>query len=333
MSPEELARKIEKASVFARVSPEDKIKIVQALQARNQIVAMTGDGVNDAPALKGSNIGVAMGITGTDVSKEAADMILLDDNFATIVSAVTEGRRIYDNIRKFIRYMLGTNTGEVLTMGAAILLGMPLPLLPLQILWINLVTDSLPALALGMEPAEKDVMRRPPRPPEESLFANGLWQRTIFAGVLMALGCLLMFDWAIQEHTLVHGKSQEAAETAARSMVFMTMAFFQLFNALAIRSERQSIFILSPSTNWYLYGAVGIAGLLQVVVIYFPPFQEIFKTAAVTGIELVVSLGVASSILFAIEIEKGLLYLWARKKMRSREIMISMGTKSPARSE
>ena len=333
MSSEELARKIENVSVFARVSPEDKIKIVQALQARNQIVAMTGDGVNDAPALKGSNIGVAMGITGTDVSKEAADMILLDDNFATIVSAVAEGRRIYDNIRKFIRYMLGTNTGEVLTMGVAILFGMPLPLLPLQILWINLVTDSLPALALGMEPAEKDVMRRPPRPPEESLFANGLWQRTIFAGVLMALGCLLMFDWAIQEHTLVLGKSQAEAETTARSMVFMTMAFFQLFNALVIRSERQSFFVMSPSSNWYLYGAVCIAGLLQVVVIYFPPFQEIFKTAAVTGVELLVSLGVASSIFWAVELEKGVLYLWSRKKKRSREMIMPVGVKSPARSE
>ena len=332
MSPEELIGRIEKVSVFARVSPEDKIKIVQALQARNHIVAMTGDGVNDAPALKGANIGVAMGITGSDVSKEAADIILLDDNFATIVSAVAEGRRIYDNIRKFIRYMLGTNSGEVLTMGGAILLGMPLPLLPLQILWINLVTDSLPALALGLEPKEKDIMDRPPRPPEESLFAKGLWQRTVFAGVLMAVGCLLMFDWAIGENLLVLGKSQEEAETTARSMVFLTMAFYQLFNALAIRSDRQSIFTMPPSSNWYLYGAVLIAGLMQILVIYFPPLQGVFKTTAVTGFNLFISIGVASSILWAIEIEK-ILFPFLARKWGFREVSNSLSVKSPASSE
>jgi len=333
MSPEELARKIEKVSVFARVSPEDKIKIVQALQARKHIAAMTGDGVNDAPALKGANIGVAMGITGTDVSKEAADMILLDDNFATIVLAVAEGRRIYDNIRKFIRYMLGTNAGEVLTMGIAILLGMPLPLLPLQILWINLVTDSLPALALGMEPKEKDVMQRPPRPPEESLFAKGLWQRTVCSGILMAVGCLWMFDWALREQNIVLGKSPEEAETIARSMVFLTMAFYQLLNALAIRSDSQSIFVMPPSSNWYLYGAVLIMGLLQVVVIYFPPLQEVFKTTAVTGFDLLISLGIASSILWAVEIEKIFLHLWSRKRARSREARIALGANNPVSSE
>ncbi len=333
MSPAELARKIEKISVFARVSPEDKIKIVQALQARNHIVAMTGDGVNDAPALKGANIGVAMGVMGTDVSKEAADMILLDDNFATIVSAVSEGRRIYDNIRKFIRYMLGTNAGEVLTMGVAILLAMPLPLLPLQILWINLVTDSLPALALGLEPAEKNVMQRPPRPPEESLFSKGLWQRTVLAGLLMAVGCLWMFDWALEEHISVLGQSREAAETAARSMLFMTMGFFQLFNALAIRSENRSFFSMPPSSNWYLYGAVLVSGILQAVVIYFPPLQDIFKTTAVTGFDLIVSLGVASSILWKIELEKALISLWARRKTISRESDIALGLKGPASSE
>jgi P-type Ca2+ transporter type 2C len=333
MSPEELSGKIEKVSVFARVSPQDKIKIVQALQARNHIVAMTGDGVNDAPALKGANIGVAMGITGTDVSKEAADMILLDDNFATIVSAVAEGRRIYDNIRKFIRYMLGTNAGEVLTMGVAILFSMPLPLLPLQILWINLVTDSLPALALGLEPKEKDAMQRPPRPPQESLFAKGLWQRTVFAGILMAIGCLWMFDWTLREQTAVLGKSAEEAETIARSMVFLTMAFYQLFNALAIRSDSRSIFVMAPSSNWYLYGAVLISGVLQVAVIYFPPLQGVFKTTAITGFELLLSLGIASSILWAVEIEKLFLYLWSRKRGSFRDVRIALGVNRPASSE
>ncbi len=333
MGPGELAAKIEKVSVFARVSPEDKIKIVQALQARNHIVAMTGDGVNDAPALKGANIGVAMGIMGTDVSKEAADVILLDDNFATIVSAVGEGRRIYDNIRKFIRYMLGTNLGEVLTMGTAILLGMPLPLLPLQILWINLVTDSFPALALGMEPAEKDIMDRPPRPPEESLFAKGLWQRTVFAGILMAIGCVWMLDWAFHEHMVVFGESSGEAETAARSMVFMTMAFYQLFNALAIRSERQSTFVIPPSSNWYIYGAVLLSGFLQIIVIYFPPLQEVFKTTAITGLDLLITLGVASSIFWAIELEKVVLNLVSRARKIPRREVIPLGVRSPANPE
>jgi Ca2+-transporting ATPase len=218
-------------------------------------------------------------------------------------------------------------------MGGAILLGMPLPLLPLQILWINLVTDSLPALALGLEPKEKDVMQRPPRPPAESLFAKGLWQRTVFAGVLMSVGCLLMFDWAIAENLLVLGKSPEEAETTGRSMVFLTMAFYQLFNALAIRSDRQSIFLMPPSSNWYLYGAVVIAGLLQFLVIYLPPLQGIFKTTAVTGLNLFISLGVASSILWAIEIEKILLPYLARKWKIFREASDPLAIKSPAGSE
>jgi Ca2+-transporting ATPase len=244
-----------------------------------------------------------MGITGTDVSKEASDMILLDDNFATIVAAVAEGRRIYDNIRKFVRYMLGTNLGEVMTMFGGIMLNLPLPLLPIQILWINLVTDSLPALALSKEPSEPDIMRHPPRPVKESLFAGGLWQQVVFSGTLMAVGCLLMFRWAIGEH-LALGHSEQAAQTIARTMVFMTMSFYQLFNALAIRSDRRSLFVLNPSGNFYLYGAVLITGLLQLAAVYVPFLQPVFKTASVRGVDLAVCLAVSSSILLAVELEK-----------------------------
>jgi Ca2+-transporting ATPase len=307
----DLADEIGRISLFARVSPEDKIKIVQALQNRGQVVAMTGDGVNDAPALRGADIGVAMGITGTDVSKEASDMVLLDDNFATIVAAVAEGRRIYDNIRKFVRYMLGTNFGEVATMFGGIMLNLPLPLLPIQILWINLVTDSLPALALSNEPAEPNIMSRPPRPAGESLFAHGLWLQVLWSGLLMAAGCLWMFSWAIERH-LALGQSRSEAETAARTMVFMTMAFYQLFNALAIRSDRRSVFSLNPSGNWYLYGAVLITALLQLGAVYLPFLQPIFKTIPVGGADLLVSAAISATILLAVELEKALLRMIRR---------------------
>jgi Ca2+-transporting ATPase len=280
--------------VFARVSPEHKVRIVTALQSRNEVVAMTGDGVNDAPSLKKADVGVAMGITGTDVSREASDIILTDDNFATIVAAVEEGRTIYDNIRKFVRYTLATNLGEVLTMFIAMVMGMPLPMLAIQILWINLVTDGLPALALGVEPAEGDVMRRPPRPPHESLFARGLLQHIIWVGLLMSIATLVMF----------HIELDTKGELYARTMAFYTIAVFQLFHVMAIRRERESAFKTKLSTNWSLTLSVVVTLGLQLVITYVTPIAKIFKNVPISVGDLLLCTAIASSVFFAVEIEK-----------------------------
>ena len=293
MSPSELERAVAGVSVFARVSPEHKFRLVDALQRGGAVVAMTGDGVNDAPALKKADIGVAMGITGTDVSKASADAVLLDDNFATIVSAVEEGRLIYDNIRKFVRYLLTTNSSELWLMLVAPFLGMPLPLLPLQILWINLVTDGPTALTLGVEPPERGLMRRPPRPPDESIFAGGLGLHVIWVGMLMGALTLGTGYW--------YWRSGDAAW---QTMIFTTLAFTQMAHVLGIRSSRDSLFRIGVLSNLPLAAAVAVTVLLQLALVYAPPLQAIFSTRALAGTDLAISAVVALAIFAAVEGEK-----------------------------
>jgi P-type Ca2+ transporter type 2C len=293
LSGEELEAAVGEVAVYARVSPEHKLKIVQALQKQGHIVAMTGDGVNDAPALKKADIGVAMGITGTDVSKEAADMVLLDDNFSTIVAAVEEGRVIYDNIRKFIKYLLTTNSAEVWLMLLAPFLGMPLPLLPLQILWINLVTDGFPALALGLEPAEHDTMHRPPYRPGESVFSRGIGRHIVWVGLLMgllSLGTGYVYWRAGNAHW--------------QTMVFTTLALSQMAHVMGIRSGRESLFRLGLLSNKPLLAAVLSTLLLQVGVIYLPVLQSFFRTTAVPLPDLLLSVALSSLVFAAVELEK-----------------------------
>ena len=295
MSVDDLEGMVDQVAVYARVSPEHKLKIVQALQDRGQIVAMTGDGVNDAPALKKADIGVAMGITGTDVSKEAADMVLLDDNFATIVAAVKEGRTIYENIRKFIKYTLASNAGEIWVMLLAPLAGMPLPLLPLQILWINLVTDGLPGLALGVEPPEQDTMRRPPHHPQENVFGRGLGRHVAWAGLLMGLVSLGMGYW-----------TWRAGWDNWQTMLFTTLTLSQMGHALAVRS-RESLFKVGLLSNKALLGSVLLTFLLQLAVVYVPFLQRLFKTAALSPADLAISLLLSTAVFWGVELEKWLL--------------------------
>lgn len=291
----ELNTRTKSTGVFARVTPAHKLEIVRALQRNGEVVAMTGDGVNDAPALKRADIGVAMGITGTDVAKQAADMVLLDDNFATIVSAVEEGRVIYDNIRKFIKYILATNSGEIWTMLAAPFLGMPLPLLPVQILWMNLVTDGLPALALGVEPPESDVMRRRPYPPNESIFARGMGAHIAWVGLLMAFLSL----------GVGYGY-WHAGRANWQTMLFTTITLTQMANVLAIRSEHLSVFRLGFFGNKALIAAVALTVGLQLCLIYLPFLKRVFGTMALSAADLGVCAILSSVIFAAIELEKSL---------------------------
>ena len=298
----EFNEEIERIKVYARVSPEQKLQIVKALQMKNQFVAMTGDGVNDAPALRRANIGVAMGITGTDVSKEAAHMILLDDNFATIIKAVKEGRRIFANIRKFIKYVMTGNSGEIWTIFLAPLVGLPIPLLPIHILWINLVTDGLPGLALANEPAEKNVMKLPPREPNENIFAQGMGFHILWVGLLMGAVCLSIQAWAIQNN-----------DPKWQTYVFTVLCFSQMGHVMAIRSEHFFLFRQGIFSNLPLIGAVALTFGLQLSLIYVPFLQEIFSTQSLTLLELGTCILASLIVFHAVEMEK-LVRRWRVKR-------------------
>ena len=311
MSDQDLEQQVDLVSIYARVAPEHKLRIVQALQRRGRFVAMTGDGVNDAPALKQADIGIAMGITGTDVSKEASDMVLLDDNFATIVSATKEGRVVFTNIRRFIKYILGSNIGEVITIAAAPIIGLGgVPLSPLQILWMNLVTDGLPALALAVEPPEPDVMKRPPFSPRESIFARGLGSYMIRIGIVFAIISIALMWWAYN-HTNAPG--YQGDRDTWKTMVFTTLCLAQMGHAIAIRSNTRLTIEMNPFSNPYVLGAVVVTTILQLMLVYVPPLRAFFGTHWLSPTELGICFGFSALMFVWIEMEKLFLRLMGKK--------------------
>ena len=315
MSDEELRKEVRECSVYARVAPEHKLRIVHALNANGEIVAMTGDGVNDAPALKAADIGVAMGITGTDVAKGAADMILIDDNFASIVAAVEEGRSIFANIQRFLQYLLSSNIGEVLVMFLGVIFAgsiglvpeegakLVVPLLATQILWINLLTDSGPALALGMEPPDHDVMLQPPRDPRTGVIGRSTWFDIVFVGVIMAVGTLLVMDWALPGGLLAAGGGARRGLRYAQTMAFTTLVFFQLFNTFNARFRDRSAFHRLFANRW-LWLAVLASVTLQIAVVYVPVLQRAFSTVPLAPRDWPICAAVASSVLWVMELKK-----------------------------
>jgi len=306
MPPEELAAVVREVSVYARVTPEHKLRIVEALQAQGQVVAMTGDGVNDSPALRKADIGIAMGIAGTDVAKEASEMVLLDDNFATIVSAVEEGRVIYDNIRRFVKFSIAGNIGKVLVMLLAPLTGINVALLPLQLLWLNLLTDGLLGLGLGVEIPEPNTMKRPPRRPQEPLFDSLLAQHVIWVGLVIGLT-------ALGVGALYHDVRDPGNRW--QTMIFTTLAFMQMGQALASRSTRASLLSLGLFSNPVLIGLVGITALLQLMVLYVPFFAPFFQVSPLGVGELLVCAGLGLGMLLLIEMEKA----WQRRREDTRQ--------------
>ena len=318
---ERLAHIVRSRSVYARVNPEHKLRIVKALQRQGAVVAMTGDGVNDAPALKTADIGVAMGITGTDVSKQAADMVLTDDNFASIVAAVEEGRSIFSNIRKFLRYLLSSNIGEVMTMFFGVLLanviglqeehgGVVLPLLATQLLWINLVTDGAPALALGIDPVDPDLMNRPPRPRDEGVITYQMWFGIIFVGLIMAVGTLFVLDVSLPGGLVSGAGNLRYSQT----MAFTTLMLFQLFNVFNARSEETSAFT-GLFTNPWLWAAVMLSIALHLAVIYTPFLQQAFSTTSLTASDWLRCMIVASSVLWLRELGKAVVRMMKPQKV------------------
>jgi Ca2+-transporting ATPase len=293
MDDDELLAVVDGVRIYARVDPAQKIRIVQAIASTGRYVAMTGDGINDAPALAAADIGVAMGRGGTDVAREAASLVLLDDNFATIVAAVEEGRRIFDNVRKFVRYVLACNAAEILVILLAPLLGLPAPLLPIHILWINLVTDGLPGLALAAEPAERGIMRRPPRPHGESLFAGGSWQHIVWVGLVMATATLLLQAGALQ---------YDAAHW--QTMTFTALALAQLGQAMVVRAEHVSIFAHGLLSNRAMLAALGLTVTLQMLAIYLPIGNRLLRTSPLSAGELAICIAVALTPSVLVELRK-----------------------------
>jgi Ca2+-transporting ATPase len=312
LSDDDLAVILPRAPVFARVAPEHKLRLVNLLKAQGEVVAMTGDGVNDAPALKRADIGVAMGITGTEVTKEVADMILADDNFATLVAAVEEGRAIFDNIKKYLIFLLSANLGEITVLTGTFFLGMPLPLVALQILWVNLTTDGLPALALGVDPKAPDIMARPPRPPEEGVFTRSVIALMVVITAYLTVVLIPLFHHYYHGYLAVIG-DQELSLTRAQTMVFVTLVLAELVNAFNCRSEYHSIFRVGVLANRFLVIATLISLGMVVVVVQWPPLAGLFHAVPLGWKEWLFAAFLAFLLLPVVEVTKWLMRQGARR--------------------